>query len=152
MFPEAQPSDIILFPRAQEISVINLKCFFLNIFDFTRGFWRRCYVKKVLECFAGITKLNKHRDNALFKLIHRHDVFVVLPTGFGKSLILQLLPSLCLNLNSMGYNSFPEKCVIVICPLVVLIESHMNELKKRGISCASLSGMNQQDKMGVLGR
>lgn len=50
----------------------------------------------------------------------------------------------------MGYKSFPEKCVVlVICPLVALIESHMNELKKRGISCACLSGINQQEKIGV---
>ena len=86
-------------------------------------------VKTVLKCFAGVTKLNKHQDNALFQLIHRHDVFAILPTGFGKSLIFQLLPSLCLELNLMGYDSFPQKCVVlVICPLVALIESHMNEL------------------------
>ena len=109
-------------------------------------------VKTVLKCFAGVTKLNKHQDNALFQLIHRHDVFAILPTGFGKSLIFQLLPSLCLELNLMGYDSFPQKCVVlVICPLVALIESHMNELKKRGISCVYLSGIiNQQENMEVL--
>ena len=52
----------------------------------------------------------------------------------------------------MGYNSFPENGIvfIVICPLVALVLSYMNELNKRGISCVCLSG-NQacQDKKGV---
>ena len=108
-------------------------------------------VKTILKCFVGVTELNKHQDNALLRLIHRHDVFAVLPTGFGKSLIFQLLPSLCRELNLMGYDSFPENCVVVvICPLVALIESHINELKKRGIACACLSGISQQDKTDVL--
>jgi ATP-dependent DNA helicase RecQ len=109
-------------------------------------------VDMVLKSFTGVEKLNQHQNDALFELLRRRDVFAILPTGFGKSVIFQLLPSLCRELNSMGYNSFPENAIVlVICPLVALIESHMNELSKRGISCACVSGEQAcQDKSGVL--
>ena len=44
--------------------------------------------------------------------------------------------------------SFPTSAIaLVICTIVTLIESHMNELKKRGIPCACLSGTEAvQDK------
>ena len=52
-----------------------------------------------------------------------------LPTGYGKSLLLQLLPGICRALNTMGYTTYSKKAIIlVICPLNTLIESHMKEL------------------------
>lgn len=106
----------------------------------------------VLKSFPCITQLNQHQDYALFELIHRRDVLAILATGFGKSLIFQLLPPLCRVLHAMGHDSFPKNAIVlVICPLVALIESHMNELNKRGMSCACLSATEAcQDKEGVL--
>ena len=96
-------------------------------------------VDSVLKGFAGVTKLNEHQSDALFHLIQRQDVFAMLPTGFGKSLVFQLLPALCRELHNMGYVNYPTSAIVlVICPLVALIESQMNELEMRGISCASL--------------
>ena len=113
--------------------------------DFTKA------VNKILESFDGITKLNEHQDDALFHLVLRRDVFAILPTGFGKSVIFQLLPALCQELLRMGYSDFPDNAIINICPLVALVESHMYELKKRGISCVHLSGSEVSgDKKAVI--
>ena len=47
---------------------------------------------KVGEVFA-IEKLNKHQEDSIKYVVEKKkDVFVNLPTGFGKSLIYQTLP------------------------------------------------------------
>ena len=47
---------------------------------------------KVCEVF-GIESLNKHQEDAIKYVVkEKKDVFVNLPTGFGKSLIYQALP------------------------------------------------------------
>lgn len=110
-------------------------------------------VDSVLKGFAGVTKLNEHQSDALFHLIQRQDVFAILPTGFGKSLVFQLLPALCRELHNMGYVNYPTSAIVlVICPLVALIESQMNELEMRGISCACLSSVKDQNKKAVFDR
>ena len=76
----------------------------------------------------------------------RKDVFAVLPTGFGKSVIFQVIPSICSMLAICGLN-YPEKPIIVlICPLVSLINSHIQELRSRGFSAACLPGDNIDEK------
>ena len=64
----------------------------------------------------------------------KKDVFINLPTGFGKSLIYQALP-LVFNAtrNSTGH------IVVVISPLVNLMKDQVDNLKKLGISAVSLS-------------
>ena len=56
-----------------------------------------------------------------------HDVIAVLPTGFGKSLLFQLLPDF-----------LPVKCekniVLVVCPLNSIIEDELKVLKDKGVS------------------
>ena len=77
------------------------------------------------------------------------DILSVLPTGYGKSLLFQLLPGIRRALNTLGYTSYPKKAIIlVICPLNALIESHMKELRQRSISCTCLSG-NDADQDGA---
>ena len=74
---------------------------------------------------------------------------LVLPTGYGKSPLFQLLPGICRALKTMGYMSYPKKAIIlVICPLNALIESYMKELRQRSISCTCLSG-NDADQGGA---
>ena len=61
--------------------------------------------------------------------IQRKDILAVLPIRYGKSLLFRLLPGICRMLNTMGYTTYLKKAIIlVICPLNVLVESHMKEL------------------------
>ena len=56
-----------------------------------------------------------------------HDVIAVLPTGFGKSLLFQLLPDF---LPVKG----EKNIVLVVCPLHSIIEDQLKVLKDRGVS------------------
>ena len=119
MFCDPPTGDISLGCASRPVN----KCLSTNILKMSSNSISRgdfdAAVKKVLECFAGITTLKKHQDNALFKLIYRHDVFALLPTALVNRLSFNCFHHCVWELNSMGYNSFPEKCVvIVICPLL----------------------------------
>ena len=48
--------------------------------------------KKALSDFSNITQLKEEQKRCLRSLAERKDVFCILPTGFGKSLIFQMLP------------------------------------------------------------
>ena len=67
-----------------------------------------------------------------------HDVIAVLPTGFGKSLLFQLLPSSFLLPSFLLPSSFPVKgeknIVLVVCPLNSIIEDRLKVLKDKGVS------------------
>lgn len=105
-------------------------------------------VKEVLkERFPEITSLTEHQYRALFNFIQRKDVFCILPTGYGKSLIFQIAPSVAQRFGKS--HNFPEKPIlIVICPLNSLIDSHVRELRKRGFRVTSLS--TEEDEKAIL--
>ena len=97
--------------------------------------------------FPDIKSLTDHQYRALSNLIDRKDVFCILPTGYGKSLIFQIAPSVAQRLEKT--HNFPQKPIlIVICPLNSLIDSHVRELRKRGFSVTSLS--NEEDEQAIL--
>ena len=62
-------------------------------------------------------------------------MFVVLPTGLGKSLIFQVIPDVCVRLSSRGFNYPANPILLVIYPLLSLILKFPYE-----ISAACLSG------------
>ena len=91
------------------------------------------------ERFPEIESLTEHQKKALHAVINRKDVFAILPTGHGKSIIFQLLPDVCKYLCLSGY-SYPHHAIIlVVCPLKSLVDSCIHELQSRGISAANLS-------------
>ena len=102
----------------------------------------------IRQNFPEIENLKPPQVTAITHFVLRNDVFAVLPTGMGKSLIFQVLPDMCSRLNRRGY-SYPSNAILlVICPLVSLVESQMKELEKRQISSAYLAGDNV-DKKGI---
>jgi ATP-dependent DNA helicase RecQ len=62
------------------------------------------------------------------------DVFVCLPTGFGKSLCFQALPFLFDHRCASRRN-----CVIVFSPLVALMADQVKNLKKKGVQAVVIS-------------
>ena len=89
---------------------------------------------KVREQFK-FSELNKHQKEAIISaVLKKKDVFVSLPTGFGKSVIFQAL--------SMIFDGFTGESghiVIVVSPLLSLIKDQTERLRQVGISCVSLS-------------
>ena len=74
-------------------------------------------------------------------LLNGYDVIAVLPTGFGKSLLFQLLPYF-----------LPVKAdknvVIVVCPLNSIIEDQLKVLGERGIT-ADVLQLASDDREGI---
>ena len=69
------------------------------------------------------------------------DVVAVLPTGYGKSLIFQLIPDLVsfkMSAVDMEGQVKRDSLVIVVCPLDSLMSSHSHSLMLKGISSAVL--------------
>ena len=99
-------------------------------------------ISNVLERFDGVEKLSDEQTSGVFNFIQRKDVLAVLPAGCGESLLFQLIPGLCLRLNQMGSCNYPKSAIVTVVTLSIesLIESHVKELRQRGISCTSLSG------------
>ncbi|XP_057302688.1 ATP-dependent DNA helicase Q1-like [Hydractinia symbiolongicarpus] len=87
------------------------------VFNLHEGFPSHCLKPKQVQCFKALLK--------------GRDVVAVLPTGYGKSLIFQLLPDV-----------IPQKStrniVIVVCPLSSIIEDQVQFLNSVGISAMSL--------------
>lgn len=62
--------------------------------EFERVF--RCAVQFALDSgFSYIQELKPVQEEAVLHFIKREDVFAVLPTGCGKSLIFQIVPKVC---------------------------------------------------------
>ena len=104
--------------------------------DFTSGF------SKVCDIF-GISSLNEHQKTAIIKIVsEKKDVFVNLPTGFGKSLIYQALPIVL----DQVYPAH-QHIVIVVSPLLTLIQNQVNTLNDIGLAAVSLSHIEDEKEV-----
>ena len=90
--------------------------------------------------FPEIEQISTIQKQALHAMVNGRDVFAILPTGYGKSLIFQLLPDLYRELPHLSERQIDNPIVVIICPLKSLVESHIRELINRGASAVSLTG------------
>ena len=94
-------------------------------------------VKKACQVF-GVEKLFPEQFKALKAFVDRNDVFLNLPTGFGKSLVFQMAPIVHAELSETHDGFSANPIVVVISPLVSLMEDQVNSLRKLGISAGSI--------------
>ena len=100
---------------------------------------------KVCEQFK-FSELNKHQKEAIISaVLKKKDVFVSLPTGFGKSVIFQALPMVL-----DGFTGESGHIVIVVSPLLSLIKDQTERLRQVGISCVSLSDVSTQGDIDLV--
>ena len=100
--------------------------------------------KRVCETFKIVDLNVHHREAIAYFVDKKKDVFINLPTGFGKSLIYQALPIVFdVTRNSTGH------IVVVISPLVNLMKDQVENLKKLGISAISLSDVKDLEAKDV---
>ena len=85
-----------------------------------------CFKPKQIQCFELLMK--------------GHGVVSILPTGYGKSLIFQLLPWV-LPQKTIG----KANIVIVVCPLTSIIADQITVLKKCGIKAVTLPNSWNED-------
>ena len=95
----------------------------------------------------GYERLKEEQLSAIDKFVIGSDVFVSLPTGFGKSLIYGLLPSIfdCLK----GYTE-PTSVALIVSPLASLMIDQKARFLPRGISAEFLGEI--QNDAGALQR
>ena len=97
---------------------------------------------RVVCDFFNITELNFDQKVAITKfVVDKKDVFVNLPTGFGKSLIFQSLPIVLDALTNK-----PGHIVLVLSPLLTLIDDQIQNSRALGLSCVSLSHVQTEDE------
>ena len=65
---------------------------------------------------------------------NRWDCGIVLPTGYTKSLIYQLLPLVCDHLSAENFT----ESKFLWCLLLMHLEDQLHKLKKIGLNCTSL--------------
>lgn len=87
----------------------------------------------------GIDKLRNYQYEAITALLQKENVFSVLPTAAGKSLIYQV-PQLVLQ---TGYT-------LVIEPTLALIYDQVQKLKAKGISAAEITSQNKEAHPTIL--
>lgn len=125
----------------QQATQILIHCIlFHEIFDNTMAFPRQISAEELQRSLhsaadrLGINDFHPQQRSALEAFLRGHDVFVNLPTGFGKSLIFQAAP-FCWDFLRQSAGSI----AIVISPLTALMHDQLNSLKRKGISAACLT-------------
>ena len=96
----------------------------------------------VFEKFC-IRELNALQKEAIIQFEKQRDVFINLPTGFGKSLIYQALPLVFDAMHGEGH------IVVVVSPLVSLMKDQVQKLRSLGISAVTLSDIVEEDAKAV---
>ena len=89
----------------------------------------------------NLNNLYAQQESALFQFLSRKDVFVNLPTGYGKSIIFQMAPLVASKLSCFS----PESIIIVISPLVALMKDQVAYLKSINIPAASVTADQEEE-------
>ena len=97
----------------------------------------------------GFSELKKQQRSAIEATLSGKDVFVSLPTGFGKSLIYQLLPVCAEELALLspvgpGFKPF----VLIVSPLISLMQDQVASLRCKGFRASLCISVNQRQRDG----
>jgi superfamily II DNA or RNA helicase len=103
------------------------------------------YFYAALKFFPNI-KLKEEQEVCIRSIVlDKMDVLAVLPTGYGKSIIYQILPKV---ISELRYNHTGDRktvTVIVVSPLEQIRKQQVERLNVRGIKSASLEDVKASD-------
>ena len=90
----------------------------------------------------NVDVLYVHQERALFQFLSGKDIFVNLPTGYGKSMIFQMAPIVASKLSHFAH----ESIIIVVSPLVALMKDQVSFLTSINIPAAFVAA-DQDEKV-----
>ena len=98
-----------------------------------------------LKYFPHVQNVKPEQRLIVEHVLRKKDVFAALPTGFGKSLTFQILPSVFKVLLDKGFimPSFP--LVIVISPLTSIVKDQVGFLRNLGFEVAFIGESEKLD-------
>ena len=91
-------------------------------------------------------KLKDEQQQAIASMYSGQDVFVFLPTGFGKSICFQVLPFLFDHKLGLA-GSQKRSCIIVVSPLVALMVDQVRSLRGNGIEAVVISSGSRDSRV-----
>ena len=99
-------------------------------------------VKYALEKVGKANITLKQKQEEILKIIalKQRDVLAILPTGYGKSLIYQIIPPLMDYMDSGKRPTQNKSIVLVVSPLNALIRDQVMKLKQSGLKACILKG------------
>ena len=83
--------------------------------------------------------LKVEQNESIYHLINGGDLLAVLPTGFGKSLIFEVL------LLVKEVLSKKDACVVVVCPLESIVSDQIEEASSMGLIARSIKDMSSKE-------
>ena len=93
-----------------------------------------------------VNELKAEQKLIIEQIVRKRDVFGQLPTGYGKSLIFQLLPGVLKLLSAKGHAFPANPLVVVISPLLSIVEDQVKYLKSLGIEAAYIGESKSKDE------
>ncbi len=98
----------------------------------------------VVENIPDICQLKPEQEECLVHILNGGDVVARLPTGFGKSLIYQLLLIIS---EKLGRPKSGMAIILIVSPLVALMDDQVKEAAKLGLCTAQLGVHNDREIM-----
>lgn len=86
----------------------------------------------------GYSEVKEEQRQSIKSFLEGNDVFVCLPTGFGKSLCFFCLPVI---FDLLHNRSNPWSLEVVVSPLMALMVDQVKILQDKGISAVNISGV-----------
>ena len=83
--------------------------------------------------------LRPEQKQAIFTLASGKDLLAVLPTGFGKSLIFQLL------VRVREIQTGGSSTAVVVCPLKSIVQDQISEARSMGLRAVALTDVHLED-------
>ena len=106
-------------------------------------------LKDIVSSRLGYDKLRPEQETALLSFLSGRDVFVSLPTGYGKSLCYAALPAAFDSLKKTS-----NSIVLVVSPLIALMKDQVATLSAKGLSvgCVTRESSNAEKAMALSGQ